>query len=414
MKSAEEILTSVGKFRINLGLDRMEKILKLLNNPEKNLKFIHIAGTNGKGSTSKIINDILIEHFKNQNIKIGLFVSPHLFSYCERMKINNENIKEDIFSKLINDINNLAIKNNIDLTEFELICASAFYYFYLEKTDYVVLEVGLGGLYDATNVIKNTLVSVITEIDFDHTERLGNTLSEIAYQKAGIIKNNSKVAVLESNLGFETIKKEALLKKAQILKAPEVKIEFLDFENNFAYIENEKIKFNLLGSHQKDNLALALCAINSLNLNISTEAIKKALKKIKWDFRLEYVKNKNLLIDGAHNPSGILTLKKFLKENIKEDITYIFGCLNNKDYNKMLEILLEDKKEFFFFEFNYPNALKYNELPDKFKKRAKKLSSIKEVQNIVNTTNFKVICGSLYMLGQVFKHQSPKYQGNIL
>ena len=241
MLDYEKILTSAGKFRIELGLKRVKSALELLGNPQRNCKFIHIAGTNGKGSTSKIINDVLIEHFKDKG-KIGLFTSPHLFSYCERIKINNENIPEDKFGKLINKINAIALQNNIDLTEFELIAVVAFYWFSLQKVDYAVIEVGLGGLYDATNVI-DPQACAITTIDFDHTERLGRTINDIAYQKAGIIKENSKVAVSKNNLGYEVIKNIATKKNAKLIEIPEVKIEFSDFEHNFACFNNKKYKY---------------------------------------------------------------------------------------------------------------------------------------------------------------------------
>lgn len=398
MKNADEILTSHEKFHINLGLERITKILNLLDNPQNNKKIIHIAGTNGKGSTSKIINEILIEHFKN-NKNIGLFTSPHLFAYEERIRVNNEKINSNEFNKLTNEIDTLAKENNIELSEFELITAVAFYYFYQKKVEYIVLEVGLGGMFDATNIIKNS-TSVITTIDFDHTERLGNTIEEIAYQKAGIIKQNSNLVISKDNKGYETIKKVAHEKNAKILDLPEVKIEFSD--KNYAIINTEKYEFNLLGSHQAQNLALAVGAINSLNLNIQKDTIKNALKNIKWHFRLEYIKNKNILIDASHNPSGIKTLKNFLDENFKNTPkTYIFGCLKNKDYNKMLDILNTKENELLFYEFDYPNALKFNELDKKYK--ATKINSIETIENIINSNkNLKIFCGSIYMLGKIF------------
>ena len=310
MKTAQEILTSTDKFKIELGLTRIEKILNLLDNPQEKCKFIHIAGTNGKGSVSKIINDILIEHFKGKE-KIGLFTSPHLFSYCERIKINNSDIKENDLNELIGDIDFLATKNNINLTEFELIAAGAFKYFADNNVKYIVLETGLGGLYDATNVIDKPEVAVITTIDFDHVERLGNTIEKIAFQKAGIIKKECKVAISENNLGFETIKKEVIKKNAQFVKIPKVEIVFEDFDGNYAFIDDKKYKFNLLGKHQKDNLSLAVGAVCALDINISNKTIENALKNVKWSFRLEYFKNDNLLIDGAHNPNGIKALKPF-------------------------------------------------------------------------------------------------------
>ena len=241
MKNAKDILTSHEKFHINLGLERISKILKLLNNPQDNAKIIHIAGTNGKGSTSKIINEILIEHFENKE-NIGLFTSPHLFSYEERIRINNKKIDSDTFDKLTNEINFLAKENNIELSEFELITAVAFYYFNLKNVKYIVLEVGLGGLFDATNVVK-TSTSVITTIDFDHTERLGNNIEEISTQKAGIIKPNSNIVISKNNAGYETIEKIAQNNKAKIIDIPDISIEFND--KNYAIINNKKYEFNL-------------------------------------------------------------------------------------------------------------------------------------------------------------------------
>ena len=396
MKKADEILTSHEKFHINLGLERISKILALLDNPQDNYKVIHIAGTNGKGSTSKIINEILIK----KGVKTGLFTSPHLFSYEERIRINNEKISSYLFDKLTNKIDSLAKENNIELSEFELITAVGFYYFYLKQVEYVVLEVGLGGKFDATNVVKNS-TCVITTIDFDHTERLGSNIEEIALQKAGIIKENSNLIVSKENKGYKTIKKIAKEKNAKLIKIPDVKIEYSD--KNYAIVDNKKYEFNLLGSHQAQNLALALGAINSLDLNFDDETIKEALKNVKWRFRLEYIKEKNILIDAGHNPSGIKTLANFIEENFKNTKKiYIFGCLKNKAYQEMLDILNPKENELYFFEFNYPNALKYDELNEKY--QAKKISSLKEIQEIIETNkDLKIFCGSIYMLGKTFK-----------
>jgi len=395
MKTAQEILKSHDKFIIKLGLERIEKILSLLNNPQNNYKIIHIAGTNGKGSTSKIINDILIE----ANYKTGLYTSPHLFSYVERIKVNNENISDYVFNQLINKIDELAIKNSIQLSEFELLTATAFYYFYIKQVDYVVLETGLGGLYDATNIIKNPEACVITTIDFDHTERLGSTIEEIAAQKAGIIKENSRVIINENNLGYETIKKYIKDKNAQLIPLKQIKVNFNNNENkNYAIFNNKQYEFNLLGSHQAENLALAYGAIK--HLKISDEIIEKALKKVSWQYRMEFYKDKNILIDCAHNPNGILALRNFLDENFKDTKKrFIFGCLKNKDYNKMLDILIKEEDELFLIEYDYPNSLKFEELDNKY--HAKKINEIKDG---INENYLNIICGSIYMLGEKLKN----------
>lgn len=393
MKKAQEILRSHEKFHIKLGLERIEKILNLLDNPQDKYKIIHIAGTNGKGSTSKIINEILL----NSKIRTGLFTSPHLFSYEERIKVNNENITPYVFNKLVNEVDSLAQKEGIELSEFELLCAVAFYYFFIKGVSYVVLETGLGGLYDATNIIKNSL-SVITTIDFDHKERLGDNIEQIASQKAGIIKENSKVVVLNSNKGFDIIKKTADEKHAQLIEADEIKTVFEE-DKNYVILNNEKTEFNLLGSHQAQNLSLALSAVNNLDIEIEESAIKKALKDVTWHFRAEYIKDKNILIDSAHNPQGANALRQLLDDNFKDSKKiFIFGCLKNKEYEKMLDSLIQAEDELYFMEFDYPSALKFDELDKKY--NAKKVQSLDE---IIKQDGLKVLCGSIYMLGNILK-----------
>ncbi len=416
MKSAKEILQSHEKFHINLGLKRVKLVLALLDNPQKYLKFIHIAGTNGKGSTSKIINQILIEHFKNKgenSKKVGLFTSPHLFSYQERIKIDNVDIPEYILNRLTFDIDNFAKKNNIELSEFELIFVVAIYYFYIKKVDYVVLEVGLGGKYDATNVVK-PIIEAITTIDFDHTERLGDTISKIALQKAGIIKKDSKVVVSKNNLGFDVIKKVSENENAALILADDdIKIEFKD-NKNFAIIKNKKYEFNLLGSHQKENLALALGVIQNIDILIDEVDIKQALKNVSWKFRLDFDSKNNILIDGAHNPSGANVLRKFLDENFKNiKKKFYFGCLKNKDYKKMVQILLnkEENDELYFREFSHNSSLKFEEFIEDLKNNNISIQNIKKAPSKEefikeNKDDLKIFCGSLYMLGEIFEDNS--------
>ncbi len=402
MLKAKDILTSCEKFHITLGLERIKRIMELLDNPQDTFKSIHIAGTNGKGSCAAIINQILIENFKNTDTKIGLFTSPHLFSYNERIKVNNEKIPDYILDKLANKINDTAKQNNIELSEFELITAVAFFYFYIKKVSYVVLEVGLGGKFDATNIVRNSPIQIITTIDFDHTDRLGSTIEEIAVQKAGIIKSNSKVVVSKSNPGYNTIEKTAKEKKAKIVELKKVEIEQKD--KNYAYFDNKKFVFSLLGAHQKENLALALSAVFNLDIGINEDALEKGLKNVKWPFRNQYNKEKNILIDGAHNPSGIQALKNFLDENFKNIKKKIyFGCLKTKNHKTMMDILINKEDEFYFIEFNHQSALLYDELEEKYKKIfTKTLINEKTLQG----NELKVFCGSLYMLGEIFNSKN--------
>lgn len=398
MKKAKDILTSTDKFHITLGLERIEAILNLLDNPQDNFEIIHVAGTNGKGSTCRIINEVLVEKFKNTNINIGLFTSPHLFSYNERMLVNNESIDNLTLDELTNKIDNLARKNDIKLSEFELITAVAFYYFYTKKVKYLVLEVGLGGRFDATNIIKKS-TSIITSIDLEHTERLGKTIEDISEQKAGIIKSKTNIIVSKKNKGFEIIQKIASEKQAKIYTPEDIKIIFKD--KNYAIINGKQFEFNLLGEHQGQNLALALEAIKTLNLNINEETIKNALKNVNHKARLEFQKEKNILIDGAHNPHGAKALRLFLDVNFKnQNKTFIFGCLKNKDYQAIIDNLIKNEDEFYLFEFDYPNSLKFNNLPETIQKRAKKLVTLDDVKEILyQKGSLKIITGSLYMIG---------------
>ena len=400
--SAKELLTSSEKFHINLGLKRVLEALEKLGNPHKKMKYIHVAGTNGKGSVCAMLNQILCEHFKNSNVKIGLYTSPHLFSYCERIKINSVEISQRDLDFYVDKV----AKINPELTEFEILTVSAFLYFYENNVDYVILEVGLGGRFDATNVVDSPLVSIITTLDYDHTAILGNDIEKIAFEKAGIIKENSRVVIGKSNLGLKVIKKQAQKIGAECLISDENVEIFYENSKNYAIFEyfGEKMKteFALLGDYQAKNLSLVLRAVQNLPFKISKEILISVLKNVKWRFRLEYDKDKKLLIDGAHNPSGIATLKEFLNKNFSgEKITFIFGCLDNKDYSNMLKTLVNiDKDMFYFYEFNYKNALKFENLPKEIQAFALQTKNPHEIIN--NHQGLCVVCGSLYMLGELF------------
>lgn len=391
MQKAIDILRSHEKFITNLGLERITTIMDILNNPQNNYKIIHVAGTNGKGSTAKIINEILVRN----GFKTGLFTSPHLFNYEERFKVNNEDISPYVFDKLIGDINELALKHNVDLTEFELLTAAGFYYFFVKGVQYLVLETGLGGALDSTNIVKPE-ISIITTIDYDHTERLGKTIEKIAEQKAGIIKENVPVVVSKDNLGYEVIEKVAKEKNAPLVEIKPVTVKFNGEENIIEY-DGKEYEFNLLGDYQAKNLELALAAVNSLNLGLIK--VRDALRNVYWKFRLEYNKEKQVLIDSAHNPSGAKVLREFLDKNFKkEKKIFIFGCLKNKDYNKMLKTLIKKGDELYYKDFSYPSALKFKELDEKY--GAKKAPSM---DKIMKMEGLKIFCGSIYMLGEIFK-----------
>ena len=346
-EDTKNLLTSQGKFHICLGLERTLAVLKILGNPQDKIKIVHIAGTNGKGSTAAILANIL----KCAGYKTGLYTSPHLIEYTERIKINGEEILKKDFAEYINEICLIADKHDIHLTEFEILTICAYKYFYDKKVDIAVIETGLGGRFDATNVCKKPLLSVITSISFDHTDRLGKTIEQIAFEKAGIIKEKSTVITEISNKGFKVIKQTAEEKKAKlIVVANYVEMNFKDGVY-YAVIQDKKYEFPLLGLYQKSNLSLVMKALEYFK--VSQKALEEGLKTAHWSARLEYIKQKNLIIDGAHNPDGANELKKSLDYYFRgQKRTFIYSTLNTKDYEKIAEILFNPDDTVYFYEFN--------------------------------------------------------------
>lgn len=374
-KNAIDLLTSQGKFYINLGLDRISSILDLLGNPQDNLKCIHVAGTNGKGSVCAIIASIL----NCAGIKTGLYTSPHIFEYTERIKINGVDISKDDFANYVFEIVKIADENNLHLTEFEILTAVMFKYFSDNNVEVVVLETGLGGRFDATNVIKSNLCAIITHIDLDHTERLGNTRSKIAFEKAGIIKPDCPIFTCE---GYEEIKD-----KADECNSLFVMVAPFEDPTNLA----------LKGTCQQENLSLALTAVRHVFPNIPEEIIQEGIKKVKHPCRFQICKD-NLIIDGSHNPNGAMALRESLDlyfPNSKR--CFVFGCLRNKDYKKMMEILFSKGDEIYFYHFNNQNSCSIKELQESCEFPSKIFKSLDKLPQ----DYLKIVCGSFYMLNEI-------------
>lgn len=394
-KNAIKLLTSQGKFYINLGLERISAVLKLLGNPQDKLKCIHVAGTNGKGSVCAIIASIL----QKAGMKTGLYTSPHIFEYTERIQIfspssvlqtpspangeKDENISKDDFAKYVFEICEIADKNNIHLTEFEILTAVMFKYFADNDVDVVVLETGLGGRFDATNVIKSNLCSIITHIDLDHTERLGNTKSKIAFEKAGIIKPDCPVFTCE---GYEEIKDKAdECNSLFVMVTP-----FEDTTN-----------LSLKGTCQQENLSLALAAVRHIFPWIAEDVIQDGIKDVKHPCRFQLCR-KDLIVDASHNPNGATALRESLDFYYPDkQRCFVFGCLRNKDYKKMMEILFSKGDEIYFYHFDNKNSCSVEELRETCEFPSKIFKSLDELPQ----NSLKIICGSFYMLNEII-HQS--------
>lgn len=401
-EKAIELLTSQAKFQIKPGLERIGQVLKLLGNPQNKIKIIHIAGTNGKGSVCSALANIL----KCSGYKTGLYTSPHLIEYTERIKINSEDITKDSFANYTEQICNIADKNQIDLTEFEILTAAAFKYFYDEKVDIAIIETGMGGRFDATNTEENPIISIITSISFDHTDRLGDTIEKIAFEKAGIIKPNSNVIIAKDNKGFEVIKNFALRQNSKITQTPEnIKTVFKDGKNYILYRDDE-YEFSLLGTYQNKNMTLVFAAVEFLQkngFNIKSADIKNGLKTLKWGARLQFIKGKNLIIDGAHNPDAAFELKKSLDYYFPgQKRTYIYSTLDTKNYTAIAKTLFRENDIVYYIEFEHKNAVKFEEYVKKVNWiNVKKIDNTK-INDILKEQSLKIVCGSLYMIGQFY------------
>ena len=371
-------LHSKGMFYINLGLERISAVLEEFGNPQDNLKYIHVAGTNGKGSVCTILDSILRE----AGYKTGLYTSPHIYEYTERIKISGIEISKEDFAEYFEKIYQKTQELNTHLTEFEILTVIMFLYFADNNVDIVILETGMGGRFDATNVIKENMCSIITHIDLDHTDRLGKTKEEIAAEKAGIIKPMCLVVTSEV---FEVIKDTSdKLDSLLILTPHTVKKEFSE-------------ALSLKGLHQRENLALALSAIEYLFPDIEKNVLLKGLSKVKNPFRFEYFREKHLIVDASHNPNGIQALRKNLDYYFpNENRRFVFGCLKTKNYKEMMKILFKEGDEVYLNRFNYPDACTYEELEACCPVNAKEYKEIPLTPDKLN-----IICGSFYMIGKM-------------
>ncbi|MFH1386086.1 MAG: folylpolyglutamate synthase/dihydrofolate synthase family protein [bacterium] len=335
----EKYLASLEKFGINLGLERISFLLENLGNPQNQFKSIHVAGTNGKGSTCSMIASIL----KEAGYKVGLYTSPHLFDYTERFKINGR----DISKKELNEGLKLIRQQTNQLTDqptvFEVLTAVAFWWFAKKKVDYAVIEVGMGGRLDATNVI-TPLVSVITNIDLEHTAILGDTLAKIAAEKAAIIKPGVPVVTAE-------IKKEPL----SVIK------KYAQRNNAIIFIPTPSSALPtmpLTGAHQKINAACAVEAIKAAGIKVSRNNIKAGFRKVIWPARFQVVSKKPLtIVDGAHNPAGVRSLIGGLSREFGEKkFSFIVGVQKDKDAKKMIRLIKPLAKEIIAVRSSHHNS----------------------------------------------------------
>lgn len=405
---------------------RVRNLLEKLGDPDRSLKFIHVAGTNGKGSTCAMLASI----FRKAGYKTALFTSPHILRYNERMQINGTPIPDDDLIRVtekvkdaIDSITDEVLKPNW----FEMMMASALVWFAEEKVDIVVFEVGLGGLLDATNVIDVPECAVITNIGLDHTQILGNTLEEIAAQKAGIIKSGGTAVVYRGSDSVEKVFEDRCSEVgAELIKADFGSIKPISediFGQTFDVEGMENIHIPLAGEHQKRNTAVVICTVRVLQAKgwkITDENIRDGLEATVWPVRFEVVsKDPLFIIDGGHNPQCAEAVRDSLNSLIPAGtrIVFLTGILADKDYKDVIDILGSVSKEFITVTPSSHRALESDDLAQFIESRGYVVTpceTIEEgIETAIRTADGGVVCcvGSLYLAGDVRRHFSP---GNSL
>lgn len=391
------------------GLSRIKLLLEKLNNPQNSLKFIHVAGTNGKGSFCKMLEKAL----SLSGYKTGLFTSPYIKVFNERIQISGKMIEDDELALITDYVRPFADEMTDKPTEFELITAIGLEYFKRQKCDIVILEAGMGGKLDSTNIISTSILSVITGIALDHTQFLGNTVEKIAKEKAGIIKKNIPVL-----FGGEDGSAKLVIKDA----AKENSSPFFDIDYNNLYIKemtlqdtifdyknHKNMHLSLLGEYQPKNASLVIEAteiLYALGYKVSRQALKDAFKTVSWPARFEIINTSPLVIfDGAHNPQGIDVSVKSIKAYFKDKkVLVMTGVLKDKDYFYIADRLKEITDIAFVFTPENPRALNKEDYAKILKEKginALTFGTIKEAYNFGLSEAKRldlplIILGSLY------------------
>lgn len=400
---------------IVLGLDTMRHLMAKLNNPQDKVKFIQVAGTNGKGSTAAYLTSILSE----AGIKVGRYTSPAVFSSTEQYFACGSCISESEYAKGVTAVAEAAASLDGETpTAFEQETALAFWYFAQKGCELAILEAGLGGDMDATNIVTTTVCSIITSISMDHCRILGNKISEIAAHKAGIIKPGAPVICIEQKEdAMEPIRAAAKAADTPLYEVhrDEVRQIFSDKRESIVFFrEFENLHLKMLGSCQPENAALAVQAASVLSRSypIEKKHIYDGIEKTRWGGRFElHSGSPDIILDGAHNPDGIRRLRESVNQMFGAvPICYVCGVLADKDYEKEIEILFGRASNVFTVTPPSPRAMKSTDLKAAIKKRFSQLKVIsfdsedgieKAMEAAVSQNNPVVVCGTLTILARV-------------
>lgn len=408
------------RFGMKPGLERIFKLLEKLGKPQDELEFVHIAGTNGKGSTAAMLSSV----FSVSGKKTGLFTSPYITDFRERISVNGEMIPKSSLAEIVSyiaPIVNEMEQNGEIITEFELITALAFCYFKNENCGIVVLETGLGGRFDSTNVIKAPLASVITKISLDHTDILGDTISQITFEKCGILKQGGICVSYpeQESDALEVIFRESALKNNKVFIGNAKSVQILEESihgTDFIY-DGLEIKLPLAGIHQIKNAVTAITAAKVLN--IKNKHIVKGISLTAFPARLElFSDNPIVILDGAHNPDGIKSLADFIGSNLSGyKIIAIMGMLEDKAADESLSLLAPYFSVIFAVTPDNPRGLSSDAFADFAGKYCPDVrpennikSALEKAFSLLDESTALICCGSLYLAGEIRPFLTQKFK----
>lgn len=414
-------LDDLDRLGMKLGMTRINKLLKALKNPEKRFRAVHIVGTNGKTSTARMLSSILAA----EGVKVGTYLSPHLVSFTERILINGKEISEARFEKLIEEVRQKAeevdrrSRSSGPLTQFEVLTAAAFYYFHQQKINVAVVEAGLGGRYDATNVLEKSRVQVLTNVELEHTELLGETVKEIVREKVAVIPDKGGNVVLGS------LSEEAMAEAVRICKRKKAKMHV--FGEDFSLLKGraekfdvwtakgryQDLKLNLVGNYQRVNCAVAIQAAELIQRKtLDDKKLRRTLPRITLPARLEIISEKPMIVlDGAHNPSGIEELLDSLEPMTRgRRVIGVVSVLGDKDAEAMLGQLLDFCDILFITENSNPRCAPAQELAklpvveessiQTFVARENQ-SALESAFKLASIRDVILVTGSLYLLADI-------------
>ncbi len=416
-EEAMQFIHATQRFGSRLGLTSIGALLARLDNPQDKLKFVHVAGTNGKGSVCAYLSCIL----QTAGLKVGVYISPFIQRFTERIQINGVEISEEAIARITTRIRAAILDMEAEglpgPTEFDLVTAMGFAYFAEQGCDIVVLEVGLGGRLDSTNIIKAPEVAVITRLGYDHTDILGDTLEKIAFEKAGVIKPGCDVVLYPQPPEAEAVIEEVCTERNAILHKVDLSgirpIEFGLWGQRFAYAGFGEYQISLLGEHQLGNAALAINAVRLLqskSFPATEEAIQKGLLSARWPGRMELVhSDPPVLIDGAHNTQGAAALKQGLQQYFPgKPVIFLVGVLADKDYGDMMREVSPLAERFLTISPESPRALPATALAEYLAQYGKPVqaytkleAAIAEGLSLCGEDGVLCAFGSLYYIGKV-------------